>query len=207
MTTFRERIADERGMTLVEMMTSVALLLVVLGTFLTMLESVNRGVGLQVERSEINDRARLAIERLDREIRSGNVMYNPATEPLAGYTFRVYTQSNAPTRTPPNQCVEWRINDSAELVRRTWDPADSATASDWIVVADHVVNRSLSPPVTAFALDPDPAKAGRTLHITLMVDVDLTDQTQKTQRIQTALTGRNTSFGFSVDACSPVPAG
>jgi hypothetical protein len=134
-------------------------------------------------------------------------MYDPATEPLAGYTFRVYTQSNAPTRTPPDQCVEWRINSTGELIRRAWDPDDPSDVSSWMVVADHIVNRSLSPSVPAFALDPDPAKAGRTLLVTLMVDPDLADTTQKTQRIQTALTGRNTSFGFSVDACSPVPMG
>jgi hypothetical protein len=193
-------------MSLVEVMTSVAMLLVVLVTFMTVLETLNRGMQTQQERSIANDQARLAIERLDREIRSGNVLYNPAAETLANYSFRVYTQANATTRTPPFMCVQWQITTGNELQRRDWPPGEPENVSSWDVVATEVVNRTVTPAVPAFALDPDPVKAGRTLDVTFVVDVDTADASQKTVRIQTSLTGRNTSYGYSADVCEPVPA-
>lgn len=202
-----ERARDESGMSLVEVMTSVAILLVVLGTFLTILSTLNDGLQVQQERSIAVDQARLAIERLDREIRSGNLFYDPAGESVPNHTFRLYTQSNAPTRTPSYQCVQYRINDSHQLTRRFWPSGEPQNVSSWSVVAEEIVNRDVDPEVPAFALDPDPAKGGRTVDVTLMVDVDIADTEQRTVRIQSSLTGRNTVFGFPIDSCTPAPAG
>ena len=201
-----ERLRREEGMTITEVTVVLAMLLIVLGAFLTVLDSVNRGVVAQQERSEMNDEARLAMERLDREVRSGNVLYDPAAEVPANYSLRIYTQANATTRTPSFVCVQWKIEDR-ELLRRSWPPGNPGAVSEWLLVADEIVNRELTPGVPAFALDPDPAKNGRTVDVTFMVDTDPDDATNRTVRIQTSLTGRNTSFGYAGDACSPIPAG
>lgn len=201
------RIDEQDGMTLVEVITAVTILLVVLATFLTVLYSVNTGIQVQQERSIVVDQARLAIERLDREIRSANLLYDPASETLPNHTFRLYTQANAPTRTPPMQCVQWQVNASNQLTRRSWPPGEPENVTSWMVMAEEMVNRDLSPAVTTFALDTDPAKGGRTVDITLMVDSDPTDSNQKTVRLQSSLTGRNTVFQFPLDTCSPAPAG
>ncbi|MGH2710128.1 MAG: PilW family protein [Actinomycetota bacterium] len=199
-------IRSEAGLSLAELMVAVAILLVVLVTFLTVLYSVNTGVQIQRERSVANDQARLAVERLDREVRSGNVLYDPSAETLANYSFRLYTQANYPTRSEM-RCVQWQINTSDQLVRRSWPQGEPDEVTVWAVEADEIVNRSVSPTVPAFVLDTDPVKAGRTVDVTFMVDVDPADSMQRTVKIQTSLTGRNTSYGYPTDSCSPIPAG
>lgn len=207
MTRLLERLRrDERGMTITEVTVVVAMLLIVLASFLTVLESVNEGVIIQQDRSAMNDEARLAIEQIDREVRSGNVLYDPAAEVPANFSMRIYTQANATTRTPSFTCVQWRIEEQ-QLNRRWWPPDHPEEVSDWRTVASDVVNRDLSPTVPAFALDTDPARNGRTVDITLMVDSDISDAVSTPVRLQTSLTGRNTSAGYASDACNPAPAG
>ena len=203
--TIKAQAGDERGFTLPELVITLSMLLVVTGTFLGVLDSVNRGVIRQQDRSISNDQARLAVERLDREIRSGNVLYNPADEVSGHYSLRIYTQANATTRTPAFQCVQWLIEDE-QLLRRFWPPVKPENVSDWRVVAENVVNALPGVEVPAFALDPDLDKGGRTVDIVLMVNSTPGDPTNRTVRIETSLTGRNTSYGFPVDVCDPVPA-
>jgi type II secretory pathway pseudopilin PulG len=200
----RVRFRDEGGFTLTELVIVITMLLVVTATFLTVLDSVNRGVIRQQDRSISNDQARLAIERLDREIRSGNLLYDPADEALADYSLRIYTQANATTRTPSFQCVQWTIEDQL-LLRRFWPPGEPGSASDWRIVAENVVNRDVVPPQPAFALDPDPDKGGRIVDVVLLVNSTPDDPANRTVRIETSLTGRNTSFGFPEDVCDPAP--
>jgi prepilin-type N-terminal cleavage/methylation domain-containing protein len=198
----RAAVGDQRGFTITELAITLAMLLVVTGTFVGVLESLNRAVIRQQDRSINNDQARLAVEQLDREIRSGNVLYDPATEDDANFSMRIYTQSNATTRTPSFQCVQWVIEDQ-ELLRRSWPPGEPENVSDWRIIAENVVN--VEEGVDAFALDPDPDKGGRTVDIVLMVNSTPEDPTNRTVRIETSITGRNTSFGFPEDVCDPVP--
>jgi hypothetical protein len=187
---------------------------IVIVIFTSVFENVNEGVARQQERSRANDEARLAIEQLDREIRSGNVLYNPATETEPFFSFRIYSQANATTRqvsssyTDPSgaTCVQWLINDDEELVNRFWKPGDTSLVSDWRVVAEHVVNRTLATPVPAFSLDDDPIRSSRTVVITLMVDENTTETVSRPVRIETSLTGRNSTLGFSESTCDPPPA-
>jgi hypothetical protein len=78
--------------------------------------------------------------------------------------------------------------------------------TDWRIIAENVINAEPGVEVAAFALDPDENKGGRTVDIVLMVNSTPDDPTNRTVRIETSLTGRNTSFGFPVDVCDPVPA-
>ena len=204
--------SDERGFTLPELMITVSMLVIVVATFLGVLENINTAVGRQQDRSISNDDARLAIERLDREIRSGNVLYNPEDEAEPFYSFRIYTQANATTRTPSFQCVQWLIQDR-ELLRRFWPPGEPENVSGWTVVAENIVNADPGVQVPAFTLDlpadtdnPAGSKGGRTVDIVLIVDSTPDDATNNAVRIETSLTGRNTSFGFPVDVCEPAPA-
>jgi len=197
--------AREEGVTLPELMIALSVMMVVAGIFLTAVVTVQTNVARQERRSDNNDQARLAIEQLDREVRSGNVIYNPATEALPYYSFRVFTQSNANTSTPPFRCVQWVIA-GRELLRRQWPPGQPELASGWRIVAEHIVNRDLTPTEPAFNLDPEVSKGGRTVNVKLAVNGNLTNEPRATIRIQTALTGRNTSLGFSSDVCADLPA-
>ena len=88
-------------------------------------------------------------------------------------SLRIYTQTNANIRTPGNQCVQWRIV-SKGLWKRNWatnwrdDPASLVT--DWTIVAEGIQNQSVTPQVSAFALDADPAKGGRVIVVSLLVN-------------------------------------
>jgi len=211
---------------------------IVLMVFMSVFVSVEADVVRQDNLSRTLDQARLAIWQLDREIRSGNVVYDPASENnglascqgtdpcVAGYTLRIYTQSNADTRAStgvgaPQVCTLWKIDSSQTLWTRQWPPNDPTHATGWRVVATGIVNRSLSllhagdPAYTAFTLDTDPNKgyvttpsaSSRTLNIVLYVNNDLTHHSDQTVKLQTSLTGRNTSYGYPANVCLAVPSG
>jgi prepilin-type N-terminal cleavage/methylation domain-containing protein len=199
----RER-TDEAGMTLVEMLVTMSLLAIVTTMFLSIMASVQSGVERQADRSNDNDQARLAVQELDREIRSGNVLYDPAAEapPFEpGYSLRVYTQTNATTRTPANRCVQWRIS-GGELQRRDWATANpTGTVSAWRVVAENLVNHELAVP--AFVLDTDPTKGGRIVNVTIVAQSDA--DSGNPVRISAAISGRNTSYGYPMNVCAVIP--
>jgi type II secretory pathway pseudopilin PulG len=209
-------------MTLVELVVAMSILGVVLLVFTSVLASVQRGVVRQDTLSQTLDSARLAIQQLDRELRSGNVLYDPALENAAvgtpgritsctgclpGYTLRVYTQTNADTRGPtPYRCVLWKIEDH-QLLTRWWPPLEPSQASGWRIVAAGIVNRDLSPATVAFILDPDPLKGGRTLNVVYAANADLEHHPTQTARVQASLTGRNTSYGYPGNVCQSTPTG
>lgn len=195
-------------MSLVELLVAMMILGIVAVVFATTLSSVQRVVSHTDSRTQNNTQARLAIEELDREIRSGNVLYDPGSGADAFYRFKIYTQSNAPTRdpSPGYVCRLWRITSTYDLQTRFWPPTQPEDATEWRTVATGVVNRALSPAVPAFALDPDPNKGGRTVNIVLMMNNDLANRPNETLKVQSALTGRNTSYGFPISVCNSEPA-
>jgi prepilin-type N-terminal cleavage/methylation domain-containing protein len=198
---------DERGLSLPELMVATFVFGIVMLIFTSTMASVQRAVVHQENLSQTNDQARLALQQLDREIRSGNVLYDPADEDPPYdpyYTVRVYTQSNAPTR-GEFTCVLWTIDDEGQLLSRSWPQGDVGAATEWRVVATGIVNKQLDPPVGAFALDADPLKGERTLDVTLMVNEDLGRFPNATFELQQSLTGRNTSYGYPVSVCATTP--
>jgi hypothetical protein len=200
-------------MTLIELTVSMALLSIAAVVFLSTLVFVQRAVSRQGTRSVTNDQARLALEELDHEIRSGNLLYNPALENdpangiYAGMSLRIYTQTNANIRNPGNQCVQWRIFNKT-LWSRKWatnwrdDPATLVT--DWIIVADNIQNQSVTPQVPAFALDPDPAKGGRVIVVSLLVNAS-TSSGSSNVLVKESVTGRNTEYGYPSQVCADIP--
>lgn len=207
----------ERGMSLIEVMVAMAIMGVVLVVFLSIFASVQSAVSREDDKTRNNDQARLAMEELDREVRSGNVLYDPSMETgppsgvptctgcVPGFTLRIYTQSNANTRQPAPgyECRLWRITDAQELQTRFWTPGQSNDASTWSTVATGIVNRIVpSGPVTAFALTSDYAnKFDRTIDITLLVNNDWAHHQGDTVRIELSITGRDTTYGFPATVC------
>jgi prepilin-type N-terminal cleavage/methylation domain-containing protein len=209
---------SEGGMTLVELLVSMSILSIVLLVFVAVLASVQRGVVAQDTLNQTLDQTRLALQQLDREMRSGNVLYDPALENapaaiggipscsgcLPGYTLRVYTQTNADTR-GTYKCVLWKIDTAQRLMTQQWPPSDPSNASGWRIVATGIVNGSINEP--PFTLDPDPLKGGRTLNILFVVNSDLAHRPTQTVKVQASLTGRNTSYGYPANVCQQTPSG
>jgi type II secretory pathway pseudopilin PulG len=210
----RLRSSDE-GISLTELLVAMMVMALASGVFLTTLASVQKSVAETDIRTRTNTQARLALQTLDHEVRSGNLLYDPEAytdDEDRYFRFKVYTQANANTRqpTPGYTCRLWRITDDHELQTRWWEPAPAdpdATASAWRTVATGVVNRAVDPEEPAFVLDPDPNTGGRTVNVVFLVNEDLNgDLSTGTVKIQGALTGRNTSYGFPVGVCSNEPA-
>ena len=193
-------------MTLVELLVAMAILSIVLLVFTTTLVSMQRAVVDEDVRGRLNDQARLALQTIDRMVRSGNLLYDPDNEsgndPYApsqtGYMFRVYTQTKL-TPTDDPRCALWLIDDQQRLLYREWPTLNPNAASDWRVVATDIVNRTLGTP--AFTLD----AAGRTVTITFEVNPDLANRPAATQEFTASLTGRNTAFGYPNNVCSVLP--
>jgi Tfp pilus assembly protein PilW len=195
------RCHGEQGLTIVELLIAALVMAVASAIFTGTLLSTQRTVKVQEERSRNNDQVRLAIEQLDREVRSGNLLYNPAAEPVAD-SLRVFSQSNGNHR-----CVQWLVRDG-QLLRRTWAPSHGSmpvpsSVSGWQVVAERVVNASAQPPVPVFTLADPSGSVGRPLNVTILTG----SSDGSVARVETSITGRNTTRGFRENACSPLPAG
>jgi len=205
-------------MTLAELSVTMMLLGIVLTIILSILFSVQRSYGREQDRSVNNDQARLAVQELDREIRSGNFLYDPNTYPApGGMQLVVYTQTNATTRNPGNRCVQWKITNDTDptpdqLQRRDWSSINPmTTASEWRVIAEDVVNNDSSKTgtggvVPAFVLDHSQSSFGdRIINIDILVNHN--PKSGKTVEIKDSVTGRNTEFGYPNTVCNAVPPG
>jgi prepilin-type N-terminal cleavage/methylation domain-containing protein len=200
----QRRLGSERGVSLVELVVAMAILSIVMVVFLSTLTTIQKASVNQDVRSRSIDQVRLAMQSIDRQVRSGNLLYNPSTaygSPAlpTGYTLLIYTQANLPTT--GDKCVLWSINSSNQLVTRAWPPLQPEDATEWQIVADDVINRIGGSPTLAFSLD----ATGRTITVTFLVNTDLTGSPQATQRLKASVTGRNTSFGYPVNVCEDPP--
>ena len=74
------RCRDQRGMTLVELCVAMAILSIVILVLTTTLSSIQRAVVEEDVRARLNDQARLAVQTIDRLVRSGNILYDPVDE-------------------------------------------------------------------------------------------------------------------------------
>jgi type II secretory pathway pseudopilin PulG len=190
-------------MTLPEVLVSMALLGAVAVVFLSVLASMQTSVARNAEWTQNNDQARLAVESIDRHMRSGNVLYAPAAD---GSSIVIWTQSNANDPTLGQRCIQWRVIDR-KLETRWWQPQPlPQNPTEWRTVAEGIVNYVVSPTVPAFAIDADPYKGNRMVDVVLLVNNEYEAHGNQTVRIQAAVTGRNTSYGYATGRCSPTPA-
>jgi prepilin-type N-terminal cleavage/methylation domain-containing protein len=210
----RKRIADMRrgcadgdsGMTLVELLVTCVILSMVTATAYGILISVMKQSRDLQGRQETVGQARLALEQMDRQIRSGNVLFDPANEYLIpnGMTnsMRVYTQANGAER-----CVQWNLTATGNLRSRSWSPTwqTDNLVTGWGVVARGIVNGGIVTAGSPFSLETTAGTAygGRLLNIKL----DVRDSNSKgtIQTVSTSLSGRNTEYGYDKNICSPIP--
>jgi len=187
----------ESGASLLEVTITLALLSVVTAMILAVLDVVQRGVVKAESRSRSVDEARLAARQIDRQIRSGNVLYTPES---GGMALRVYTQANG-----EQKCVQWRLA-GRQLQWRSWATtwATDGNVSPWRVAADDVVNAVVSPAVPLFALDTSQPEFGqRVMRIAIVANDD--DRSGSPARIDLSVTGRNTQSYGSSTVCNDVP--
>jgi len=139
MARFRER-ADDRGVTLIELLVSMLIFSVVITAAYAALFMVQTQTKDTLARADAVQQAKLAIAQMDRQIRSGNVLYDPAQEASLGFpmSMRIYTQANG-----QEKCVQWQIV-SGNLRMRSWSPnwqTDNVVTA-WTTIARGIVNQS-----------------------------------------------------------------
>jgi prepilin-type N-terminal cleavage/methylation domain-containing protein len=202
-------LARQDGITLVEVVVATAILGIVMLVFTSTLASMQKAVVAEDVRSRLNDQAQLALQDLDRQVRSGNLLYNPASETgsvdpfgagatATGYMFRVYTQTKYNPSDEP-RCALWFVDNEERLLYRSWPVQDPEAASDWRVVAESIVNRQIG--TAPFVLD----STNRTVTVTLKANADYAHDPSATQTFRESLTGRNTSFGYPNNVCQDLP--
>ena len=123
---------------------------------------------------------------IDRQVRSGNLLYNPTSETgtidpfgvaASGYMFRVYTQAKFSPNDDP-RCSLWVIDDEQRLLYRWWPVLDPDAATEWRVIAEGIVNRNVSSP--AFTLD----ATGRTVTVSLKSNADYAARPERDPDVQ-----------------------
>lgn len=208
-----DRTPGDDGFSLVEVMLASALLAVVAAICFAFLLSAQTTEAKTQLDSAVDDQVRLAVQQIDQQVRSGNLIYDPTLEtagnagpacsPItrpaddcvaSGFSLRVYTQANG-----ANKCVQWRVYDQT-LQSRSWNQ-DGSSVTGWATVADHISNADASPSSAPFSLDGTPSYGGRVLDIDLVVN-----QGQgATGEVQSSITGRNTEYGYPNSVCAVVP--
>jgi hypothetical protein len=201
------RLGDETGQTLVELSISTVILAIVLSVFLAILVWVQTALVRENTRSSTVDQTRLAMEAIDREVRSGTVLYDPAVEePAAYYGLRFATQA-LPGHMGETYCVQYRVS-GGSLLRKAW-ASGAATASER-TVATNIVNQGSAATSRPFQLDTSTAAGygsslgSRVVNLTFLVNAKQGDVASNTVRLQSSIAIRNQTSG---DPCTPVPSG
>ena len=210
-----DELVDEHGFTLIEIAITTMLLSLVLAMIVQAMVSVQTAVDREAGRNTRNDRLQLAVFTLERQIRSGNVisdpalLNNPSKGIVPGMAVRVYTQADAGTA--GERCVEWRVN-GGRLESRDWSP-DWQIGGDydtsWSILADGIRNRDVTPNVAAFFRPNNRVYGLRMLQVTLVADGSGASgggNEKNLQRIRTSITGRNTGFPYPANICNNAPA-
>lgn len=204
----RSRLRSDEGTSYLEVAVVVGLMGIVATVLISFLTSSQTNLERQTARTISNDEVRLAVESFDREVRSGNVVYNPgpseayaAGDVAAGMSIRVYAQTNGNPR-----CVQWRITSDAELQRRTWpayfdpnNPTHQALVSAWRTVATDIRNRDEG--IAAFE-----RPETNIVIIRLRVNSDRTGGKGSTVEVSQSVSGRNTlrfPTGSATEVCGP----
>jgi prepilin-type N-terminal cleavage/methylation domain-containing protein len=205
----RSRERGDDGVTLVEMAVTVMLLGIVLAMVVQVMISVQSSVELESGRSTRNDRLRLAVRAIERQIRSGEVVADPATENDAGnditpgMSMRIRMQGTGAAGAI--RCAQWRVT-TTRLETREWSPqwAIDGDVTGWRIVAEGIANRAAAPTVTAFRLASAAAYARRVVEIDLTARGDASEA--NLQRVQTSITGRNAVVGAAPPTtCDSLP--
>jgi prepilin-type N-terminal cleavage/methylation domain-containing protein len=212
-----ERRKRDQGFTLIELVIAMSIFGLLMAITYSVLTSVQRQTSRTLATSDDVAQVRLALQQIDRQVRSGNVLYSPANEvtaltgtpdcysftvapsavPNAGNCMRVYTQANG-----DNRCVQWRIR-GGELATRSWAPDAPSGVSSWRVVAHNIVNTNSTGPA-AFSLQGATTSYGARL-VDIHVLVRTAGSTAAPVEVTTSLAGRNTEYGFDPGTCSPPP--
>ncbi|CAL8977568.1 hypothetical protein CELL_02602 [Cellulomonas sp. T2.31MG-18] len=209
------RRTSEEGTTLVELLVAM----IVFAIAMTMIMAAAIAVQKVTKDSEASADAvfqtRQALATIDKQVRSGNVLFSPADEATylttcqsygtnAGSCMRIYTQTNG-----PQKCVQWQVSPDGtgtyQLLMRSWTPDWQTVGgvSGWAVTARGLAAPSAgSPP---FTLDTNASGTYGTRLLRVHLDA-INAKSGKDVALDASISGRNTTYGYTGNECLPVPA-
>ena len=179
---------DDRGFSLVELAVAMAVTAVLLAGVGPVVVAVLRSYGRVQDSALVNDRGRILLDRLDRDLRQVSSVNRPrAVGP------RVYLEYQLDDAGGSATCTQWRLNrNDATLAVRSWR-VGATGAPSWSTAASGVVNAATEPP---FAVTP---AGGTALHQQLQVRLRLRLPNGEAVT-RTVLTARNSSVGSPSNA-------
>ena len=219
-----DRSRNDKGMTLTELLVGMGIFGILMGFVFTIMIQMMYLSRDSMGRVNATESARLGVSQIDRQVRSGNVILDPASETLAAsgvapyYSLRIYTQEGGTAK-----CAQWRVIDHGDggvLEYRNWRPnyPSDPYVSDWGVVAHGVVLSGSSTPDpndsatwppfwkdTSTSVAAGTGTPAQNVRITLHVTDDMMKDGAKPITMSTVVTGRNTILGMSESECSTVP--
>jgi prepilin-type N-terminal cleavage/methylation domain-containing protein len=199
------RLAEDPGFSLIELMVVLSVMGLIMTAFLGLLASVQRSLVRETNRSTTMDQARLAMEGIDRQVRSGSIVCVPTTGTNPYYTLTLYGPNAYSTSSSANRWVQYRVQ-SQTLQRRQY----TSSWSSWRTVATGIVNSTPSG-TTNVPFLPDTASqyastsgASRLVNVTFIVNSQTSDTTSGSSKLQSAIAIRNQDATLS---CSSIPSG
>lgn len=206
----------DAGFTLPELLATMIVFALAMSVVFPAIILVQRKVNDLGDTASSVGEVRLALQTIDRQARSGNVLYSPAAEATtgclgdtatnAGTCMRIYTQANGMQR-----CVQWQVlpagDGTAQLRSRSWseDWVTTGNVSGWTVISRGLELPSAASPATL----PFRLQGADTVYDSRLLDVRLAaiDERRGTPNlVQGSLSGRNTNYGYDPGVCSPVPS-
>jgi prepilin-type N-terminal cleavage/methylation domain-containing protein len=193
----------DAGLTLVELLVAMSLFLVAITMFGGSLYVMQRMQITDDQYSQANDQVHLALQTIDRQIRSGYVISVPVAPAGADAAVKIYTEAGGKPR-----CVMWVVANPAvqdprlapgtkSLYTTAWDPTGTdttvpsslqtfnATSKYWIPMASDLWNWLVVPgPVQPFTV----TSGNTSILPTLNVAFRLNASTRSTATIEVAST-------------------
>ncbi len=170
----RRRVAEERGVSLVEMLVTLVVLGIILAGMTTLFVSASTSQIDQTNRHEAQQSARLALDSLRREIRCASAITPAGSGSSKTITLGPYCPTYKATEPSITWCTN-KVDASARyaLLRYGIAPANCGDAGG-VVRADHLTTATIFSAYVA----PAGGKLG-TLEVTLPVDVSPGDAKQR----------------------------
>jgi prepilin-type N-terminal cleavage/methylation domain-containing protein len=204
---------QQSGFTLIELLITMVVFGIAMTLVTKAVSKVEHFANDAQGSADANGEVRLALDDIDRQVRSGNVLYSPANETSpstctasgsdAGSCMRVYTQANGTQR-----CVQWQViadpaTTNTSLIRsRSWSPTWQ-TDNSYTTWATKARGLQRTPSIAPFTLQGAVTSSSSRY---LAVRFEAKDPRRPGSVVLTsALAGRNTNYGYDAGLCSPLP--
>ena len=197
------RLRQEDGVTLVELLVVMSVMGVVMAAFLGIFVVVQKSFVRETNRSQTMDQARLAIEAIDREMRTGSILCvttvssNPT---LTTYGISSFSTTDYTTKT----WIQYQVADSSDALQRR--EYSGGSWGSWRTVASGILNTTSTAPFTLNSSSQYSSTSGasRLVSLSLIVNAVTSDTTQSNTTLSSAVAIRNQDTTLS---CASIPAG